>query len=345
MSYNRDISELEKKAAKWWPDSLKAKTAEISVIPLLLESQDSFISILRLCKDDPAQIFTLLEAANFPANLFLKQLVVLADYGAETIQRLNKNFPMVFSVLDKKTPKHVMNFVWKEKQYTYEFEMLPIAGALNNKRLGIDGVTIIQKQALDALKRDMIMILLHGATSENTSGADLEKCEIGMLLGTKDELDKYVKQKYIWVSRITGGAIANTQGQIAQTIVADYLRAALGDGYKITRNGMILLAGYSKAGGMPFDIVVEKERKKVGVEVSFQVTTNSTIERKGGQAQERHHLMQQNGYKIAYVIDGAGNFMRKSAVSTICQFSDCTVAYKEDEFAILAQFLKEVLNG
>lgn len=345
MKYNRDINELEKKAAKWWPNSLKAKAAEISVIPLLLESQDGFISILRLCKDNPAQIFTLLEAANFPANLFLKHLVILADYGAETIQRLNKNFSTVFGVLDKKTSRHVMNFVWKEKHCMYQFEMLPISGSLNNKRLGIDGVTIIQKQTLDALKRDMIMILLHGAASENTSGADLEKCEIGTLLGTKDELDKYVKQKYIWVSRITGGATANTQGQIAQTIVADYLKAVLGDDYKIKINAQIVLAGYSKEGGMPFDIVVEKRQKKVGVEVSFQVTTNSTIERKGGQAQERHHLMQQNGHKIAYVIDGAGNFMRKSAVSTICQFSDCTVAYKEEEFAILARFLKDVLNG
>lgn len=345
MSYNRDINELEKKSAKWWPDSLKAKTAEISVIPLLLESQDSFISILRLCKDDPAQIFTLLEAANFPANLFLKHLVVLADYGGETIQRLNSNFASVFAEKDEGTLKHKMEYIWQEKNYSYAFQALPAKGKLDNRRLGIDGKKIIQKQALDALKRDLIMILLYAANSTNSNGANLEKCEIGTLLGTKDELDKYVKQKYIWVSRITGGATANTQGQIAQTIVADYLKTALGDGYKITRNGLIVLAGYSKAGGMPFDIVVEKGKKKVGVEVSFQVTTNSTIERKGGQAGERHHLMQQNGHKIAYVIDGAGNFMRKSAVSTICQFSDCTVAYKEDEFVILAQFLKEALNG
>jgi len=42
---------------------------------------------------------------------------------------------------------------------------------------------------------------------------------------------------------------------------------------------------------MPFDVVVEKGNKKIGIEVSFQVTTNSTIERKAGQAADRMNLM------------------------------------------------------
>jgi hypothetical protein len=96
---------------------------------------------------------------------------------------------------------------------------------------------------------------------------------------------------------------------------------------------------------MPFDIVVEKNHKKVGVEVSFQVTTNSVIERKAGQAESRLNLMHEDGHWIAYVMDGAGNFQRSSAVSTICNFSDCTVAYSEAEIAVLAKFIQEKLNG
>ena len=38
---------------------------------------------------------------------------------------------------------------------------------------------------------------------------------------------------------------------------------------------------------MPFDIVVNRNAKSIGIEVSFQVTTNSTIERKSGQAADR----------------------------------------------------------
>lgn len=82
----------------------------------------------------------------------------------------------------------------------------------------------------------------------------------------------------------------------------------------------------------------------IGIEVSFQVTTNSVIERKSGQAENRFKLMNENGSWIAYVIDGAGNFQRSSAIRNICNFSDCTVAYSKEEIAILANFIQEKLN-
>lgn len=33
------------------------------------------------------------------------------------------------------------------------------------------------------------------------------------------------------------------------------------------------------------------------------------------------------------------------AVSTICKFSDCTVAYREDEFQVLVEFIKDALKN
>lgn len=112
---------------------------------------------------------------------------------------------------------------------------------------------------------------------------------------------------------------------------------------KIINNGTIILDGYGKSSGMPFDIIVTKNDKSVGIEVSFQVTTNSTIERKAGQAEARKILMNAAGHKIAYVIDGAGNFQRTSAISMICQHSNCTVAYSDDEFDLLVSFVRESL--
>lgn len=82
----------------------------------------------------------------------------------------------------------------------------------------------------------------------------------------------------------------------------------------------------------------------VGIEVSFQVTTNSTIERKAGQSADRFNLMHQDGYKIGYVIDGAGNFQRSSALSTICSHSDCTIAYTQAEFKVLSNWIKMELK-
>lgn len=90
-----------------------------------------------------------------------------------------------------------------------------------------------------------------------------------------------------------------------------------------------------------FDIVVSIKDKYVAIEVSFQVTTNSVIERKAGQAKARYEQIEALGYKIAYVLDGAGNFQRENLLRTICVYSHCTVAFSLEELNVLCNFIKE----
>ena len=340
MSYNRNIDELEKNAVLWWPEHLNKKNASISVIPKLLKTQDDFLKIISLSQNTPFQVFDLLQATKFPANLFLKHLCVLANYGGEPIQRLGTSFTSIFPGTDG---CYSMDFIWNSKQYKYEFKSLPLKG-LGNKKLCIDGKGLTEDKPLSPLYMDMIIILMFGSTSTVSDEAGLSSCEIGTLLGRSEALEKYVKERYINVSRITGGETANSLGQFAQQEIVAFLSNKLGSDYTVLSNGYIVLEEYDKEGGMPFDIVVEKGHKKVGIEISFQVTTNSTIERKSGQASDRMKLMHANGYKIAYVLDGAGNFQRRSAVSTICENSDCTVAYNEEEFGVLAKWIGEELD-
>ena len=96
MSYRRTLNELETKAIKWWPKELEAEVAAQSAVQLLLATQDKFLSILKLSGDTPEQVFSVLEASGMPANLFLKHLVTLTDYGGESIQRLGREFNSVF---------------------------------------------------------------------------------------------------------------------------------------------------------------------------------------------------------------------------------------------------------
>lgn len=340
--YNRSISELKTKAALWWPEELKNQNALANILPLLLKTQEDFLSLIILNKAEPFQLFELIKAAKYPANLFLKHLVVLADFGGEPIQRLGRSFKEIFPKGKGEKGRYYFDFIWKEKTYQYQFKALPVNG-LNNKKLFIDGKGLVVEKELDDLTCDMIALLLFASTSDYADQAGLLACEIGTLLGSEDELIKFVKHRYITVSKITGGATANSLGQLAQSEIVNFLINNLGETHKIIRNGAITLEGYDKKGGMPFDLVVEKNNKKVGIEVSFQVTTNSTIERKAGQAAERQLLMHKAGCKIAYVIDGAGNFQRSSAISTICNYSDCTVAYTLAEFQVLANWIKSVL--
>lgn len=340
--YNRNITELKTKAAMWWPEELKTKNALANVLPLLLKTQDDFLHLIVLSKNDPFQLFDLIKVSKYPSNLFLKHLSVLADYGGEPIQRLGRSFKDIFPKSKGENGKYYFDFIWKEKTFRYEFKALPVNG-LSNKKLFIDGEGLIKEKELNDLTCDMIALLLFASTSEYAEHAGLIACEIGTMLGNEDDLIKFVKQRYITVSRITGGATANSLGQLAQTEIVNFLTKELGDKYKIIRNGYITIDGYNKKGGMPFDLVVEKGKKKVGIEVSFQVTTNSTIERKAGQAADRQALVHKSGYQIAYVLDGAGNFQRSSAISTICNHSDCTVAYTLAEFKVLSNWIKSVL--
>jgi hypothetical protein len=211
MKYKKTLADLERVAIKWWPKDLEAQVAQSSVIPKLIQTQDQFISILKLSGNSPEQIFSVIEASELPPNLFLKHLVVLADYGGELIKRLGNEFEDVFP-RNPKTKKRQLQYIFRGEAHYYTFKALPVKG-LSNAKLKIDGKAIVKATSLDDLYRDMIMLLLFGGVSTATSLASLERCDLGGLMGKPDEIDLYVKQKYIQVSRITTGARANSLGQ------------------------------------------------------------------------------------------------------------------------------------
>jgi hypothetical protein len=223
---------------------------------------------------------------------------------------------------------------------SYKFKTLSGNKTWNNKHLKVDGVGLSTHQKLNPVIEDITNLLLFGgvALAENIPADIEEKCVIGNLIGHKKELDTFVRQRYIWVSRITGGATANSLGNLAQKYVIDYLQDKLPNWdfkkkqiQKISQNKRTLLS---------YDIVGNSPKGKIcAIEVCFQVTTNSVIERKAGQAQDRQKQLHKHGHFIAYIIDGAGNFERLSALRTLCQFSDCTVTLKDSELDKLSKFL------
>ncbi len=89
---------------------------------------------------------------------------------------------------------------------------------------------VAEDYPLDDLQKDAIALLLFGSTyrhADDGLAATLARCEVGEYLGKPDTLSKFIRQRYIWVSRITGGAQANNLGQIAQSFVAQYLQENL----------------------------------------------------------------------------------------------------------------------
>ncbi|RMG26832.1 MAG: restriction endonuclease [Methanobacteriota archaeon] len=325
----------------FWPSELSEEAAKLSVIPILLETQDKFIAILSVPVAGLNGLFQIVNASSLSGNLFLKHLVILADFGGEQLQRINSNFNLLF-------PSGKMEYFWRGESHTYAFQKLPVSN-LTNDRLGISSKRLLKARKLDKLLQDVVALLIFGSACKNENTAEvLNKCEIGNYLGQPRELEQFIKQRYIWVSRITMGSRSNNLGQLAQQFVLEYLRNNLQiEGTEFRPNGSIPgITHTDEQTNRPttFDIVVSKGRKYVAIEVSFQVTTNSVIERKAGQAQARYNQMENAGYKIAYVLDGAGNFQRESALGTICSYSHCTVAFSRSELNVLCSFIREYLK-
>jgi hypothetical protein len=143
------------------------------------------------------------------------------------------------------------------------------------------------------------------------------------------------------------GSRSNNLGQLAQQFVLSFIQENLDvPGTAIQANGTLPGVSHTDTQAnraTTFDIVVSNNGKFVAIEVSFQVTTNSVIERKAGQAKARNEQVTQAGHRIAYVLDGAGNFQRRTALQTICSFSHCTVAFSRSELRLLCEFLRENL--
>jgi hypothetical protein len=336
------IEELRKYAVLHWPPSVLERAATASVLPILLETQDHFLSVLTLADDHPETWAKALSLTrNLSGNVFLKHLMVLTDLGGEPLNKL--------APLSKAFPDGLMRYVWNGKEYSYRFQKALGRSSLTNEILRVTGKHILKGRDLDALGYDIAMLLIHGEASfENTLPDDSKaKCVVGGLIGQPDALEHFVRQNYIRVSRIIGGAKSNSFGQIAQNLVIEWL-APLLKGWRINRNGH--LPGVTHDAGLTetsFDVIaISPLGRYFGIEVSFQHTTNSVIERKSLQAQSRQQAVRAANHHVCYVIDGAGNInVRKKAVRTIMAYSDCTVAFSEPEMRRLARFMLAVEAG
>lgn len=336
--YRRSPDELEQKAVKYWPAELSEQEAEQSILPILLRDHDKFLEILSQDFDDIHELFERIENSTIAANVFVKELALVTDIGGETMKRVTGR------LANDLFPDGKLHYVWKGERRTYSFKTLP-GTQLSNTALSIDGKGLIKEATLDDKMRDAIALMLFGNYSESEDIACyFETSEIATYIGKSKEVEKYLRQRYIQVSRITGGSKANSLGQMAEDYVRKFLTDALGSlGVELVHGSTIPgIIHRTDRQDLPtsFDIVFRKGNKYAAVEVSFQVTTNSTVERKAGQVKSRYEQMEAKGYKMTYVVDGAGNFERRSMLSTICSNSHCTVAFSDEELGVLAQFLR-----
>lgn len=344
--YLRTIKDLEQVGCKWWPKEVRDEAMKVSILQYLIDTQEKFISLLTLadCRK-PENLFGLLDASDFEYHLFLKHLALLTDVGSEPIQRINTTFQEIF-------PNKELTYNLGQKEYHYAFTTLPIKVKPSNEKMQIDTMENLQVACKNKnLTKDLIMLLIYGAASTTSrTRAILYKCNAFEYLGQESKIKQYVRENYIRVSRIIAGKTATDLGNVAQVYALKYLSARLGNNYNLVNNGTIPGVKLDDDKDATFDIVVDRKdddsriKKYVGIEVSFQETSNSVSERKGREAQARFRNTNNKRCYVAYIIDGVGNFSRPSAMNDMCNNSHCNVAYTPEEFELLIEFIKEKIG-
>ena len=235
-----------------------------------------------------------------------------------------------------------MEFVWNGKVYKHEFGLSK--KSWNNKSLNVEKSVLLEKADFNQDMIDVAMLLLWGSAIINNPNLPqelIEKCTIGQYIGFPEQLDEFVKQRYIAVSRITGGSHVNDLGHACEQYACQYLSETLPP-HIVVGGHNIPNVSHNNKNLVTFDLVAKNinTAKCVAIEISFQVTTNSVIERKAGLARPRQQMLHEHGHYVAYIIDGSGNFQRRNAIETILAFSDCTVNFSDSNLHQLAEFIK-----
>lgn len=339
MTYNRNLEQLTAHASLHWTEELNVAASKETLLFDLIETQDSFISILKVASKDPYSWLKILnETENLTLPLFTKHLMIMCDLGGET---LNKILP-----ISKYFPSNSIEFIWNDTQHSHQFEKIHEVKSLTNDSLKVTKKTINSTPKTDLLI-DLCMILFFGSSSTNSFLPDefATKTSISRLLGSNVKVDEFVKENYIRVSTQIRGAQANALGHFAQNFVVEELVSNLPDDWTIQPESSLTGVQHIAEGTdeSNFDITVKSPNNiEFGIEVSFQVTTNSVIERKARDSAAIMQRVNKLGHYICYVLDGAGNInVRKKAVETICTHSNCTVALSKSEIKVLSDFLIE----
>ena len=341
--FKRSIEELRDHAVLQWPDSILSEETNFSTLPLLLKTQDNFISILKSASKNPNSWKIALDnSEELNGSLFLKHLMVLSDLGGEA---LNKLPPLSNYIKNSE-----MQFDWNGRSNSYKFSEIGDKCTLSNSALNVDSKNLIKGLDLTNRGYDVCMLLLFASQIlDNTLPTEVrEKCIIGEFLGKPTDLDHFVKQRYLHVSKQTGGAKANALGNITQKYVGELLKNYLHNNWIVKIDSFLPNVFHSKnRDETNFDVVViSPKHQYFGIEISFQVTTNSVIERKARESGSIMEAVHKAGHKICYVIDGAGNInIRTNAVKTLCEHSDCTVAVSEKEIKHLANYFMTIHDG
>lgn len=170
--YQRRPEDLKARASLYWPQELREKAVSTQVMTRLLETQETFVSILKVADASPTSWEQVLSGCSLAPNLFLKHLMILADVSGEILKRV--------------TPlkQGVMQYVWKGTSYDYEFQGIS-QRSVNSSLLKVGAKHLSGRTELKPMMKDIVMLIMHGGASLNVDLPNQlqERCILGGITG------------------------------------------------------------------------------------------------------------------------------------------------------------------
>jgi hypothetical protein len=335
LKYEPTVEELEARAVKWWPADIRQEVAGSAPSLILRSTHAQFVELINSVPRDVEAARAHFESSSISQNILVKHLQVLTDFAGEPMKRVHRERINIFG---QGATSFQVNY--EDAQIEVSIPEFIATKVVDNKRLSVDGPSLTREIFSSTLHCEVIMMLCFGAFAVREPVRNqLSRCDVAAWFGRGSSFLEHLLGRYLEVNRSVSGAESNSLGQILQRQVRDALESRLPKGLVVDINHIL----QCESGPITSDVFVGNGLRSVAIEVAFQETTNSVIERKGSDAHKRKTELNELAVASAYVIDGVGNFERKSAVGKLCNNSDCTVAFGGPEFDILAKFVEEWL--
>jgi hypothetical protein len=142
--YRRRPEDLKARASLYWPQELREQAVSTQVMTRLLETQETFVSILKVADASPTSWEQVLSGSSLAPNLFLKHLMILADVSGEILKRVT---PLKQSV---------MQYAWQGTNYDYEFQSIS-QRHISSSLLKVDTKHLLERSELHPMMKDIVM--------------------------------------------------------------------------------------------------------------------------------------------------------------------------------------------
>jgi len=332
------VQTLIDNAEMWWPAEIRREVASQSFADTMIATYPLFRRLL-VQSENINQLVDNIRTTNndnsLPANVMLRHCMLFTDLGWEAIYKwFGDSYEQMFpggaytvNEVQRQIPKIIKSRVRIETRY--------ITSAFENDLSEAHLQQIIS----------LVTLLFFGS---QLPLEQLSRCNMAVYFqddGTLFDADCSIK--YITVSRQTGGAAAAIGGSVLENTVAiepiqehlaqnfPDLNLAYRKSYEFIRNQSLTSDQW---------IINLDNQRAVALEVSFQETTNSTIERKRTDAQNRQALFPENIASV-FVLDGVGTLEhRHNAVQDIIDFSNYVVTARRGQVLLLANWIGNFLT-